>query len=144
MEIVLELTFFWVTQTKSKSHNKFNSFRIMTIISRIGSWSYDMKNFFRNIDKLSELRMTGISLFHSEIVEGKKEFLKKLCFTLKRECWIHFLKYERSAWQELNGKYVEGAYFAKLYKKDKVFCTNVEVYRVLNLILDIIFFWTYP
>ena len=39
--------------------------------------------FFLNIYRLSELRMTGPSLFHSEIVEEKKEFLKKLCFTLK-------------------------------------------------------------
>ena len=39
--------------------------------------------FFLNIDKLSESRMASSSLFHSERVEGKKEFLKKLCFTLK-------------------------------------------------------------
>ena len=39
--------------------------------------------FFLNIDKLSELRMAGSSLFHSEIVVGKKEFLKKLCFAEK-------------------------------------------------------------
>ena len=38
---------------------------------------------FLNIDKFSELQMAGFTLFHSEKVEGEKEFLKKLCFTLK-------------------------------------------------------------
>ena len=35
-----------------------------------------MKNMFLNIDKLSESRTPGSSLFHLEIAEGKKEFLK--------------------------------------------------------------------
>ena len=48
--------------------------------------------FFLNIDKLSELPMAGSSLFHSEIVEGKKEFLKKLCLTLKKGMLCIFLE----------------------------------------------------
>ena len=52
----------------------------------MGAGLMKWKIFFLNIDKLSELRMAGSSLFHSEIVEGKKD-----------------------------------------NKKDKVFCTHVEV-----------------
>ena len=48
--------------------------------------------FFLNTDKLSELRMPGSILFHSEIVEGNKEFLKKLCFTLKMGMMRTFLE----------------------------------------------------
>ena len=48
--------------------------------------------FFLNINKLSELRMPGSSFFHSKIVEGKKEFLKKLCLTLKMGMLCTFLK----------------------------------------------------
>ena len=47
--------------------------------------------FLLNIDKLSELRMPGSSLFHSEIVERNKD-LKKLCFTLKMGIMCNFLK----------------------------------------------------
>ena len=39
--------------------------------------------FFLNVRKLSELRRLGSNLFHSEIVDAEKEFLKKLCFDLK-------------------------------------------------------------
>ena len=38
---------------------------------RIESWSHEMKIIFLNVDQLSELRMHGASLFHSEITEGK-------------------------------------------------------------------------
>ena len=48
--------------------------------------------FFLKIDKLSELRMAGSSLFYSEIVEEKTEFLKKLCFTLKKGMLCTFLE----------------------------------------------------
>ena len=33
----------------------------------------------------------GSSLFHSEIVDGEKEFLKKLCFDFKMERLFSFL-----------------------------------------------------
>ena len=38
--------------------------------------------FFLNVRKLSELQRLGSNLFHSEIVDGKKEFSTK-CFYLK-------------------------------------------------------------
>ena len=40
---------------------------------------------------LSELWMSGSRLFHSFIVEGKKEFLKKLCFVQICEILSEFL-----------------------------------------------------
>ena len=40
---------------------------------------------------LSELRISGSRLFHSFIVEGKKEFLKKLCFVRIWEISSEFL-----------------------------------------------------
>ena len=46
----------------------------------------------------------GSNLFHSEIVYRKKEFLKKLCFDLKRLCM------ERVE-QELNRKDIQDAGF---------------------------------
>ena len=42
---------------------------------------------------LSELRMSGSRLFHPFIVEGKKEFLKKLCFVGIREISEFLVKY---------------------------------------------------
>ena len=40
---------------------------------------------------LSELQVSGSKLFHSFIVEGKKEFLKKLCFVQICEILSEFL-----------------------------------------------------
>ena len=44
----------------------------------LGAGLIKWRIFFLNIDKLSELGMAGSSLLHSEILEGKKEFSKKL------------------------------------------------------------------
>ena len=44
MEILLERVFSQLNQTKSKSRNKLNPFRIMTVINRSTSWSYELKN----------------------------------------------------------------------------------------------------
>ena len=41
--------------------------------------------------KLFEFRRVGSKLFHSMIVEGKKEFLKKLCLILKQGMLSTFL-----------------------------------------------------
>ena len=67
---------------------------------------------FLNIDKLSESRTPGSSLFHLEIVEGKKEFFKKF-FTLKMGMLCIFLQVwdEMSISQESNGKGIEDARF---------------------------------
>ena len=49
------------------------------------------KSVFLKIFKLSELRIFRSSLFHSITAEGKKEFWKKLCFTLNRGILLVFL-----------------------------------------------------
>ena len=69
-----------VARTKSMSSNNFNSFKSMTVIHRISSWFYEVKTAFLNVKKLIELHRPGSNLVQLEIVEGKKEFLKKKCF----------------------------------------------------------------
>ena len=46
----------------------------MTIVDRVWRWPYELSAFLR----------PGSSLFYSLIVDGKKEFSKKLCFLLRR------------------------------------------------------------
>ena len=46
---------------------------------------------FLKISKEAELRISRSSLFHSLITDGKKEFLKKLCLTLKGVMLSEFL-----------------------------------------------------
>ena len=70
--------------------------------------------FFLNVRKLSELRRLGSSLFHSEIVDRKNEFLKKLCFDLKmgRFCTFFF-----GYWARLTGtkwKIYSGSWFLNI------------------------------
>ena len=49
------------------------------------------KSVFLKIFKLSVLRIFRSSLIHSITAEGKKEFWKKLCFTLNRGILLVFL-----------------------------------------------------
>ena len=51
----------------------------------------NLRIFFLNVSNFSELRRLGSNLFHSEIADGKKEFLKKLCFDLKMGSLCTFL-----------------------------------------------------
>ena len=55
--------------------------------------------------KISELQRLGSSLFHEEIVEGKKEFLKNHFLRWKWECWFDPWRFL----QEINGKEIEDA-----------------------------------
>lgn len=48
----------------------------MTVINRIGNWSDELKIFFLNVDKLSELRKPGSSLFH--IINRNKSAAKNI------------------------------------------------------------------
>ena len=50
------------------------------------------KSVFLKIFKLFELQILRCSLFDSITAEGKKEFWKKLCFTLNKEILLVFLK----------------------------------------------------
>ena len=49
------------------------------------------KIIFLELAIFSNLRVIKSSLIQSNTVEGKKEFLKKLCFTLKRGILFTFL-----------------------------------------------------
>ena len=46
---------------------------------------------FLKISKEAELQISKSSLFHSLITDGKKEFLRKLCLTLKVVILSEFL-----------------------------------------------------
>ena len=47
--------------------------------------------FFLNVRKLSYFRSLGFNLFHSEIVDRKKGFLRHICFNLKMRRFCTFL-----------------------------------------------------
>ena len=64
----------------------------MTIID-VGFGCVNFKILLLKKPTLSELRMSGSRLFHPFIVEGKKEFLKKLCFVGIREISEFLVKY---------------------------------------------------
>ena len=51
----------------------------------------NFKRLFLKIFKFSELQRFRSNLFHSMTPEGKKEFRKKLCFTLNCEMLLVFL-----------------------------------------------------
>ena len=82
--------------------------------------------FFLNVRKLLELQKLGSSLFHSEIVDGEKEFLNKLCFDLKMGRLWTFLVAYGAPLTGIKWKRYPGCWFLYIYKKDKAFCTNVE------------------
>ena len=82
---MFEFMFSKVAQTESKSFNKFNFFRILTIKKRIKGKSYEIKYFFfLKTEILLEFLKIGSKLFHSIIADGEKEFLKKVYFVLIR------------------------------------------------------------
>ena len=54
----------------------------MTIINRVWRWSYGLKNIAFKNRKVSDFLRGGSRLFDSIMVDGKKEFLKKMCFVL--------------------------------------------------------------
>ena len=87
---------------------------------------------------LLEFLRLGSKLFHSIIADGKKEFLKKLCFVLIRGILPTVLV--------AYGVLLTGMRLKrdKVYKRDKVFCTNDELEGTLGLILGRFVLLTYP
>ena len=73
-----------VAQTESKSCNKFNFFRIVTVKKKFEEGRMKLSIFSLKTEILLEFLRLGSKLFHSIIADGKKEFLKKLCFALIR------------------------------------------------------------
>ena len=83
--------------------------------------------FFLNVRKLSELRRLGSSLFHSEIVDRKNEFLKKLCFDLKMGRLCSFLFGYGARLTGIKWKvYSESWFLNILSKKAKLFLPSLK------------------
>ena len=71
-----------MTQTYAQSCDKSNTFVTITIKTLLGEGLTDFRIVFLKTTKLLEFPKVGFKLFYSVIVEGKKEFLKKLCLVL--------------------------------------------------------------
>ena len=87
-------------------------------------------------DKLSSFLRPGSNLFHSIIVDGKNEYLKKWWFVLRRGVFSGFLiEYN----VRLTGikEDIEDVNYLRLYKEGKVFCTNDETEGTENKLLDV-------
>ena len=65
--------------------------------------------------------MAGSSLFYSEILEGKKESLKKLCFTLKKGLMCTFLEVWDECLTRNKCKRYWGCSFLKTLQKKQSF-----------------------
>ena len=79
------------------------------------------KSIFLKIFKLFELRIFRSSLFHSTTAEGKKEFWKKLCFTLNRGIlWEFLVLYVLTKVGIILNKYF-GHLYLKILKKQQSF-----------------------
>ena len=102
----------------------------------------NIKNFrilFLKSTKLREFRRVGSKLLHSIIVEGKKEFLKKLCLFLKQGMLSTFLVAYVQVFPGVSLKRYQGLLFCKFCKTFLVFCSNVATEVTLNLILGKVF-----
>ena len=71
------------------------------------------------------------------IVDGKNEFLKKLWFVLRSGMFSAFLVWYNVGLTGIKLKDIEDVHYLRLYKKDKVFCTNDEPEGTQNQVLDI-------
>ena len=71
-----------MAQAHTKSSHKFCDYRIMRVIHIIRGWSFELQDVFLK-NKHLELRRSISNLFHSMIVNGKREFLEN-CFLLKK------------------------------------------------------------
>ena len=64
-----------MTHSYTQPCNKSNTFMIITIKNIIWGRSNKFQDTVFEISKIFEFRRVGSKLFHSMIVEGKKEFL---------------------------------------------------------------------
>ena len=88
------------------------------------------KSVFLKIFKLSELRIFRSSLFHSITAEGKKEFRKKLCFTLNKRILLVFLVlYVLTEVRIILNRYF-GHLYMKILKKQHSFLHHLLFSRV--------------
>ena len=71
--------------------NKSNTFMIIKIKNTTWGRSNKFQDTVSEINKSFEFQRVGSKLFHSMTAEEKKEFLKKLCLTLKQGMLSTFL-----------------------------------------------------
>ena len=87
----------------------------------------NFKIFFLKILRLGAFWISGSSLFHSMMTDGKKVVLKKLCLILKWGILFAFLVgYGLSNVGNKLTRYLEIG-LSKFYKGSKVFCTKACV-----------------
>ena len=60
-----------------------------------------------------------------------------VCAEKEGTCCAFFLSNRMCVWQESDWKDIEDVWSLIVYKRDKVFCTNVELGRIPNLSLDV-------
>ena len=83
VETIYELVLSQVVQTKSKSRNKFNFFRIMAIIHGIDSCSYELKNIFLNCRETVRITKARIQFIPFRDARRKEEAVVKTLFYSK-------------------------------------------------------------
>ena len=111
--------------------------------TEFGEGRMKLSIFSLKTEILLEFLRLGSKLFHSIITDGKKEFLKKLCFVLIRGILLSVLVAYGVHLTGMRWKGILDVHFWKLYKRDKVICTNDEVQETLGLILGRLFLLTY-
>ena len=106
--------------------------------------SYEIKCFFLKDWNTLTVSKMGAKLFHSIIIDGKKEFLKKLCFVSNKGNIAHSSCSIRcSSYRNEIKKGILGAPFWKIYKRHKVFSTSDKVEGTIDLIIGRFFLLTY-
>ena len=122
-----------MTHSYAQPRNNSNTFIIITIKNITWERSKKFHDSILKSTNLFEFRRVGSKLFHSMIVEGKKEFLKKLYLILKQGMLSAFAY----AWvfSGISLKRYWVILFFKFCKTFLVFCTNVVIEVVLNLFL---------
>ena len=79
----------------------------MAVKNSVLRWPYKFLNAFLKILRLSDFRIFLSILFHSITVEGKKEFLRKSCVTLKDGTFSTYLvKYDLLDTEKILRRYV--------------------------------------
>ena len=105
----------------------------------------NLRILFVKTEKLSDFLGRGSKLFHSNMVDGKKELLKKLCFVFRREMLCIFrVEFNEHLARGIKLKRYLFFHFPRPYKRGKVFYTSVNLEGIPVPILDIFFLLAYP
>ena len=96
------------------------------------------------IRRLSELQKLGSNLFHSEIVDSKKEFFKKTCFDLKMGRLCTFLVVYGACLTGIKWKRYSGCWFLNILWKRQSFLYQHRSLKDSKPNFWYIFFLMYP